>query len=293
MKLIVMKKIKLKSIILIIITLALISPMFNIMAETKTKKLVFGVHPYLHATTLVERFTPLTEYIEEQLGYKIHIRVATTYQDHIDAINQGYVDFAFMGPASYIKLTQDKNYSLLGRLSFSGKSTFRGVIFSRKDSPLTSIKQLHKHDFAFGDPNSTLSSRVPQRILADAGVRLKDLNNYSHLKNHHNVALAVLMGKYNAGAIKEEVYHEYESRGLKVLKWTPDIPSHPFVASSNMTTQQVKQLQKLLHNIHLQPNANRILQKVKKGTIAIIPAQNSEYAQLRKLLTLKETSQDK
>jgi len=284
-----MHQFKIKIVILFYASLSILLSMSLVLAENKNKELIFGVHPYLHATTLVERFTPLTEYLGKQMGYKIHIRVATTYQDHIDAIGQGNVDFAFMGPASFVKLTQAiNNYSLLGRLSFSGKSTFRGVIFSRKDSPYSLLKQLNGKNFAFGDPNSTLSTRVPQRILANAGITLKDLNNFSHLKNHHNVALAVLMGKYDAGAIKEEVYREYESRGLKALKWTLDIPSHPFVASPKMNALQIKELQDLLHNLHLQPNADNILHKVKKGTIAIIPAHINEYDGLRKLISVEE-----
>jgi phosphonate transport system substrate-binding protein len=284
-----MYQFKTKNIFFTIVTVVLLLLMLQVKAEKK--ELIFGIHPYLHATTLVERFTPLTEYIGEKMGNKIHIRVATSYQDHNDAIRQGNVDFAFMGPASYVKLTETKNnYSLIGRLSFSKKSTFRGVIFSRKDTHLNSLEQLRGKKFAFGDPNSTLSTRVPQRILADAGISLSDLKNFSHLKNHHNVVLAVLLGKYDAGAVKEEIFREYESRGLKALKWTPDIPSHPFIASATMTVEQIQKLQNLMQNIHQQPNAENILHKVKKGTIAIIPAHIDEYAELRKLISYRKKS---
>lgn len=286
-----MRQFIIKNKMLRIITFFLLFSISPVMADHAKRELIFGVHPYLHATTLVERFTPLTKYLGKKMGYKIHIRVASSYQDHNDAISQGNVDFAFLGPASYVKLTQFKNnYSLLGRLSFAGKNTFRGVIIARTDNHFSSLEQLRGKQFAFGDPNSTLSTRVPQQILAEAGIGLGDLKIYSHLKNHHNVALAVLMGKYDAGAVKEEVFHEYESRGLKALKWTPAIPSHPFVATSKMTHEQINQLQNLLQNLHLQPKANNILQKVKKGTIAIIPAHIDEYAELRKLLAMQATS---
>lgn len=105
-------------IIISLLLLVIVSPGF---ADHQNKGLTFGVHPYLHATTLVERFTPLIEYLSNQTGYHIHIRVATSYQDHIDAIQNDKVDFAYIGPASYIKLTEDNNdYPLLGRRSFSG-----------------------------------------------------------------------------------------------------------------------------------------------------------------------------
>ncbi|MFK5985320.1 MAG: phosphate/phosphite/phosphonate ABC transporter substrate-binding protein [Pseudomonadota bacterium] len=280
-----------KTVFLMIVLLLLFNASPGL-ADHKKKELIFGVHPYLHATTLLERFSPLTEYLGSQMGYHIHIRVATSYQEHIDAIRQGKVDFAYIGPASYIKLTEAENvYKLLGRLSFSGKSTFRGAIIIRKDSPFTLLSQLQDKRFAFGDPNSTLSTLVPQRLLVNAGIELDELKNATHLKNHHNVALAVLMGKYDAGGIKEEVFNEYQSRGLKALQWTPDIPSHPFIATPKVPEKQFKQLRDLLQNLHLQTadtvNAKRILQKIKKGTTAIIPAHIEEYAELRKLLSFK------
>ncbi len=158
---------------LALVATLLLSPMVALGHESA---LVFGIHPYLHATTLVERFTPLAEYISSETGRHVHIRVATNYQEHIDAISQEEVDFAYMGPASYIKLTaSNDNNSLLGRLNFSGKDTFRGAIVIRSNSTITSLSQLSGKRFAFGDINSTLSSLVPQRLLAEAGVNLSDL----------------------------------------------------------------------------------------------------------------------
>lgn len=275
-----------KKIFILLFTLLILSPC---LASNDKKKLIFGIHPYLHATTLIERFTPLTEYLSSQMGLPIHIRIATSYQDHINAIANGSIDFAYIGPATYVKLTEVKsNYPLLGRLSFSGKNTFHGTIIVRKNSSINQISQLQGKKFAFGDPNSTLSSLVPQQLLANAGIQLNDLESYTHLKNHHNVALAVLMGKADAGGIKEEVFYEYEARGLKVLQFTQDVPSHSFIATSKMTERKINTLQNLLQNIHIEikdsSKIKNILQKIKKGTTAIIPAHSEDYNELRKLI---------
>ncbi|NOR51386.1 MAG: phosphate/phosphite/phosphonate ABC transporter substrate-binding protein [Gammaproteobacteria bacterium] len=283
-----MQKLNISALLTIVATL-LLSPL--VVTAGEKGELIFGVHPYLHATTLVERFTPLTEYLGYKLNQQILIRVATSYQDHINAISQGDVDFAYMGPASYIKLAEENHdHTLLGRLNFSGKDIFRGAIIIRIDSPLTSLSQLQGKRFAFGDPNSTLSSKVPQRLLADAGIYLDDLDGYSHLKNHHNVALAVLLGKYNAGGVKEEIFHEYESRGLRVLEWTPYIPTNPFVASSRMAPEQISKLRQLLLTLHNQPYGLSILKKIKKGTTAIMPANGKEYELLRDLIASPDKS---
>ena len=254
--------------------------------ERNPEELIFGVHPYLHPSRLIERFTPLAEYLGERMGQKVLIRVGKNYNDHIDAIKQGDVDFAFLGPSLFIKLTQDdKEATPLGRLSFSGKESFRGAIIVGSKSKLKTLKELRGKQFAFGDPSSTLSSLLPLRLLNDAGIELSDLAGYSNLKNHHNVALSVLLGKHDAGGVKEEVFREYESRGLKVLQWSPDIPTHLFVARPGLPQEKIDQLIKLLQNLHQQPEGTAILQKIKKGTTAIIPAQISEYTELRQLIS--------
>ena len=163
----------------------------------------------------------------------------------------------------------------------------------RSDSKLKSLRELGGKHFAFGDKNSTLSSLLPLRLLNDAGINLSDLAGFTYLKNHHNVALSVLLGKHDAGGVKEEVFREYESRGLKAVQWTADIPTHIFVARPGLAQEKVEQLSKLLQNIHQQPEGISILQKIKKGTTAIIPAQVEEYAELRQLISpLMDTLQD-
>ncbi len=254
--------------------------------DGKKGELIFGVHPYLNASILVERFTPLMDYLGSQLGQKILIRVGSDYNDHVQAIKHGKVDFAFLGPALLIKLTQEKNdFPPLGRLSFSGQSSFHGAIIARKDSSINSLSDLKGKQFAFGDPNSTLSSLLPLRLLSDAGIQLNDLSDYSNLKNHHNVALSVLLGKHDAGGVKEEVFREHESRGLKAIRWSPDIPTHLFVARQGLPQEKVDTLSRLLHNLHKQAGATSILQNIKKGTTAIIPAQIEEYDELRTLIS--------
>lgn len=250
------------------------------------KELILGIHPYLHSSTIIERFTPLTRYLSAQTGQKIVIRVGSDYDDHLRAVRNGQVDFAFMGPSLYIKLTtNDESITPLGRLNFSGKDSFRGAIIVRSDSKLNSVNELRGSRFAFGDPNSTLSSLLPIRLLSEAGIELTDLAEYSNLKNHHNVALSVLLGNHDAGGVKEEILHEYASRGLKALQWSPDIPTHLFVARAGLPQNKIDELSKLLQNLHTQTGASQILQNIKKGTTSIIPAHKKEYDELRQLIS--------
>ncbi len=274
-----------KTVRLMLFGLSFLSGFFSIKASAEQQSLVFAIHPYLNATSLIERFTPLIDYLAKKTNTRIEIHVASSYQKHIDAILSGEVDIAFMGPALYLKLMHmNKDIIALGRLGYADRNTFRGAIIVHQDSTMTSLAELANKRFAFGDPNSTLSSLVPKSLLASAGVNLSDLSKFAYLGNHHNVALAVLMGKYDAGGIKDEVYYKYKLRGLKVLQWTPYIPTHIFIAKPQIGKEKVKQLQQILLTIHKETSGLTILNKIKKGVTRIIPAHFSEYAELEDII---------
>lgn len=180
----------------------------------------------------------------------MHIRVQTSYQGHVDFVGQDQADIAFMGPASYVLLR--KKYGakpLLARLEESGASFFHGVIIVRQDSPLTTLADLRGKNFAFGDPNSTMGHIVPRAMLAGAGVSVSELARHDFLKSHNDVALAVLGGYFDAGGIKDEIFAEYEKRGLRALAISPPVPEHLFLTRSTLPAPLVERLRALLQAV--------------------------------------------
>jgi phosphonate transport system substrate-binding protein len=253
--------------------------------EAMGRELVLGVHPYLHATTLMERFTPLADHLSRTLGVPVRVKVSSSYSDHIAAVGHGKVDIAFMGPAPYVRLVdQFGTRPLLGRLSFNGETHFNGVIAVPVTSDIRSLGDISGRNFAFGDPHSTMSTLVPTYMLQQAGVAISDLDGYAHLENHHNVVLGVLLGKYDAGAMKAEVFHAYRERGLKVLAWSPEISSHLFVANPALSKELVGKLQQGMWDLHKTPEGLLVLDAIKKGTTGLVPVQDSDYANLREIL---------
>jgi phosphonate transport system substrate-binding protein len=129
-----------------------------------------------------------------------------------------------------------------------------------------------------------MSTLVPTYMLQQAGVTISDLDGYAHLENHHNVVLSVLLGKYDAGAMKAEVFHAYRERGLKVLAWSPEISSHLFVANSTLSKEVVSKLQQAMWELHMTPEGLQILDTIKQGTTALVPVQDRDYTNLREIL---------
>src|SRR3989344_9467952 len=66
--------------------------------------LILAVHPYLPVKEIVTRFTPLADYLGNEIGRPVSVRVGSDYQEHIVYVGKDEADIAFMGPAPYVTM---------------------------------------------------------------------------------------------------------------------------------------------------------------------------------------------
>lgn len=252
---------------------------------TAQEPLVLAVHPYLSATELHSRFAPLARYLGDKIGQPVIVEISKNYQSHIDRIGGNQVDIAFVGPATYVKLVD--RYAakpLLARLEIDGKPTFQGMIIVAKNSSIRTLSDLAGKSFAFGDPDSTMSHLVPRYMLWQAGVEIDKLATHAFLSNHDNVALGVLMGDFDAGAVKEEVFYHYQNRGLKMLEATPPISEHLFVAKDTLSPDMTEKLRNALYGLNNDPEGRSAMRAIKGNITGMVAADDSHYDSLRKIL---------
>ena len=247
--------------------------------------LSFGIHPYLPEKEIVKKFIPLNRYLSEYLGETIKIKVAKDYESHIERIGSNDLDIAYIGPASYVEMTQRYGkYPLLARLSINGSPTFHGVIVVRDDSTVKKLSDLKRKRFAFGNVKSTMSYLVPRHMLLDAGVSLDALGEYSFMGNHRNVALSVLLGEYDAGAVKEAVFEKFRNKGLRTIAISPPISEHVFIASKTLSKARRNKIRQAMYGLSKSEEGRKILKSIKNTVTDLVPARNADYDSLRKIL---------
>lgn len=248
------------------------------------KPLVLAIHPYLSSTELYKRFTPLAEYLGKELGRPVEIRVSSDYDSHVDAIGTGQVDIAFMGPAAYLKLLDKygKVPVLAGFETTTGR-TFTGVIFVKKGSPIKTLAQLRGKTFAFGPVPSTMTNLVPRFMLLQAGIDLQDLGQSESLTNHENIVLGVLAGRFDAGAVKDDIFKQYEAQGLQALAVSDPMPDHIFVARASLPKKAIAKTSDILLSLKNSEEGRRILASIQNNLLALVPVKSSDYDPLRKV----------
>nr|WP_320116760.1 phosphate/phosphite/phosphonate ABC transporter substrate-binding protein [uncultured Desulfuromonas sp.] len=245
------------------------------------KTLVFAVHPFLSAIELQGRFQPFIEQLSVQSGYEITFKVSQDYETHLDNLCSGQTDLAFIGPAVYVAAShRDPGIKLLGVLN--GKTPLlRGAIVVRKDSNLTELAELKGHSMAFVSPESTMGFKLACATLRTAGVSLDELAAQEFLGNHENVAFSVLAGKFDAGAIKYEVYEKMAGEGLRVLADLPQVADHPFVASSQLDVAIARKIKHILLGLHETESGRKLLRTLRSDAVVIRSVSDEEYDPLR------------
>ncbi len=255
-------------------------------AEMVEQPVVLAVHPYLPFLELKKRYQPLADYLKEFLGKEVEVRVGRDYGEHIAHIGKDKVDIAYLGPATYLRMVEKYGKKpLLARLAVNGEPVFHGYLVTHSNSGVTDIQSLRGKRFAFGDPESTMSHLVPRYMLLEAGVDVGDLADYQFLGSHKNVAMGVLSGAFDAGAVKEEVMEYYKDRGLRAIAKSAPFSEHLFVARANASDDFVKTVRKAFYQLSDTEEGRSILRTIKYSVTALVPVEDADYDNLRRVLS--------
>lgn len=250
-----------------------------------TEPLVCGFLPFMRATEIHRAFAPLMEYVTVASGHPIRIETTENYLALIQAIGEGRVDLAYLGPASYIQVVASHGpVPVLAQLETNGRNRLRGVIITRQDSPLQRVEELAGKRLAFSDPYSTMGHLIPRLLLLQAGIAPYQTKEIKHIANHQNVILGVLAGRFDAGAVKESVFHRYEKRGLKALAWTPPVAPYLFVSRRGLPDTTVEALRAAFLQVRDDKYGQLILRAVDPSLTGLVAGQDEDYDELRAML---------
>jgi len=187
------------------------------------QEVTFGTYSPDKPSSMVRQLRPLIQWIADHagaaLGEKVEIRmqVVRGYKQGVALITEGKVDFARLGPASYV-MAKDANpkLSILGMENKNGKKFFHGIIAVHNDSPYKSIKDLRGVNFGFGNERSTLGRYFAQLYLFEAGILAGDLKSYKYLGRHDKVGRAVGSKLVDAGALEETTFNKLVRAGVPI-----------------------------------------------------------------------------
>lgn len=256
------------------------------------KTVRIGLIPTEGGADIVKRFEPLIQHLEKTLGIKVEAQSASDYAGVITAMAHKHIDFAYLGPKSYVEASEKAGaIALAMEKDTSGEPGYYGVIIAKKGSGIEKLEDAKGKVFAFTDPNSTSGYLVPN-LLFYRDLKVDPKQYFKEVKfsgSHGASILAVKNGSIDVAATNNIDINRMSEKGqaswdeFTVLWKSELIPGSPMCARKDLP----ESLKAAFTGALMMFNANKTaLEKLQIGGYG--PADDAVYDVIRYLNQLKK-----
>lgn len=201
--------------------------------NTKASPYSFYVVPQLAVSETYIAWTPVLDQIGKKLSICFDLKVLPGIQLFERELLAGKPDFAFMNPYHLLPAKTDQGYI---PIIADGKNKLSGIIVVRKDSGISSLKDLNGKKLAFPAPNAMAASLLIRFALDQNNIQITP----EYVKTHGNVYRSVALGDYIAGGGVNNTFKRESpvlQNELRVLFETPKIMPHPVAVHPRVSAQ--------------------------------------------------------
>jgi len=203
-----------------------------------------GILAFRPKVQVIEQWNPLALYLQNELERSVKL-TAYSYPELESAVLNKKLDVVITNPANYILLRHNNNLSaplvtLITNNDGNELTSFGGVIFTRADSPITKLSDIHEHKIAITKYGSLGGYQMQAYELFQLGLRVPQKKQLLITgMPHDNVVNAVLSGEADVGFIRSGVLESIKKEG-KINLATINILNHqelkpfPFVTSTQL-----------------------------------------------------------
>ncbi|MFO8044774.1 MAG: phosphonate ABC transporter substrate-binding protein [Halomonas sp.] len=189
-----------------VIASALLSPLAMTVAYADWRDdypvVTIGATTVENQAATIDRFQPLADYFEEQLGVKMKIQQANDYAAVVQALTAGHIHLARLGGSSYAAGWIDSEGEiepLVVPAELDGELGYHSVLIVRSDSDYESLDDLQGKSLAWADPNSTSGYLVPMVSLRESGIEPNEFfGNTVFSGGHEQSVIGVLNGSLDS-----------------------------------------------------------------------------------------------
>ncbi len=218
-------------------------------AGEERKEFTFAVLPVYGAEETTTRFAPLADLLTRKIGVKVRLISLTSFEDHVERVRSGLVDFSYQNPVVYAAC-MDKADAFVSVLQ-KGQESFAGVILVRADSAFNSVLDLKGKTIAVTSKLSA-GGYLSQFLHCQAeGLDItRECSIYTVSGNkHENVVLDVFEKRADAGFVRSQsvdvISERIDSKALKVLASGEEMPNWVMSAGQHVPkviTQKLKEI---------------------------------------------------
>jgi len=245
------------------------------------KRIRFGSVAMDTPAMMHKRLTPLTEYLNKELGRQVILKLSPNMPAAIEEVNSGAVELAYLTPVAYLRAHKNGGAQLIAKTVTKGKSSFQLMIVVRNNSPIKTVQQLEGKRFAFGDRAALLQ----RAVVVGANMPLEKFGEYKFLGHYDNIVRGILHGDYDAGILKDTMAYKWQGKGIRILYSSPDLPPYNITASRNVDGSLLNKIKKLFLNLNASnPEHLHVIKALDKKYDGFAETSDREYDVVRQLI---------
>lgn len=204
----------------------------------------------------------------KKIGTRIKLIIIPVFGNIVKNFDSAGMDGAFLESLTYALAHTKLGVEVLARPEdLSGVSTYRGLIFVRKDSGIRTVRDMRGRTFAFVDKASTAGYIHPLVFFREHGVGdyRRYLKEIYYTGTYEDAIYDVLNRKADIGAAKNTVYERLASKDPKIkdelviLSQSPDFPENGLAVRKTLDSSLKKMLKDALLAMHNDPAGKIVL----------------------------------
>jgi len=199
--------------------------------------------------SIYEKFYPLQKSIEKSLKKPVSIEIAKDFDDLGKKIEDNKVNLLVVDPATYCELKWSMKNKIFPLVKPEGGiAETRSVFITKEGKSIDKIFDSLGKKLALGDEKSSFSYLIPLSMLKDVDISLKDFKSVDMLQKEQRIALSVLIGDYDIGAVSELTANKYLKDGLKIIRYSEPTPRFLIAYLNNSETEEIEKIKSSLLN---------------------------------------------
>jgi phosphonate transport system substrate-binding protein len=236
-----------------------------------------------------KKYRPIAEYLSNTLNVNVKIKLLDDYGVIYDEIKNRTIDGAFFGSFNYILTKARANIEPIARLEQAdGNSTYRGLIFTRKDTGLTKdVATWEGKRIALIHEVTTAGYIFPKWYLIKQGVNdfSKYFSRIIFTGSHDAAILSVFKGEADIGAAKDQIFEQVLSENpairkeMIILVSSMSVPSNSLCIRRDLRNDIKESLRKALLSMHNTGEGKKALEIM--NAVRFRETKDSEFDELR------------
>ncbi|MBN2808996.1 MAG: phosphate/phosphite/phosphonate ABC transporter substrate-binding protein [Deltaproteobacteria bacterium] len=227
---------------------------------------ILGVHPLHNPKRLYEIFSPITDFLSQQIPDAVfRVEASRSYAAYDKKLCAGHFHFALPNPYQTL-ISLKHGYTVFGKMA--DDENFRGIILVRKDSRIGQVSDLKGKAVSFPAATALAATMMPQYYLQSHGLAVMHDIEIRYVGSQESSIMNVYLGNTAAGATwpppwRALVRERPELEAALEVKWsTSSLPNNGLVARNDMPEALVQQVGRLLFSLHTHEPGKKWLKRM-------------------------------